>query len=255
MCITLQPAKLNNTKILALRIAQDRYFLAYSNKVKNLSGKPNAMILPIPGKTKPEWFYNTAGYSSFLTEIVKATTVQYRSMSLGRVSKGVSFEQFECGMYNVGLAVGFDGADAFINSLPKDKQPEVPQELRDFFKAKYAKDWSFAVCVFDSDKTTDAQPIAFEFEPAEFEAWPKEALFFPTMDSHDGKAPTADPVDTDHVFLFEDKNSTHDKITLQARVPDFLQNRRWQQKTSTGMKPNGDTYIPSVRYGELQRKF
>lgn len=69
MCITINHAHLSKTKILSLPLENGNHFIAYSNKVKNESGKPNAMILPIPGKTSPELFHNTESYKDFMDEI------------------------------------------------------------------------------------------------------------------------------------------------------------------------------------------
>jgi hypothetical protein len=52
MCITINKASLSKTNILSIPVENNRHFLAYINSVKNLSGKPNSMILHIPGKIK-----------------------------------------------------------------------------------------------------------------------------------------------------------------------------------------------------------
>ena len=43
MCITVNKANLAKTKIMSLPLESGNHFIAYSNKVKNLSGKPNAI--------------------------------------------------------------------------------------------------------------------------------------------------------------------------------------------------------------------
>ena len=246
MCITLKPARLNNTKILSIKLPNGNHFIGYSNKVQNLSGKPNAMVLPIPGTAKPEFFYDTTKYKNFLNEIANATKPRSRGLMKGVSSKSLSYDKFEVGMYTVGLSDSFDGA-AFINSLPEEKRPEFSEEMGEFFRVKY-KGWSFAVCVFDTTKTIDAQPIAFEYKPFD------DVLYFPTMDSHDGHAPKPERVDTDHVFLFEDTINGLNKLTLKG-APDFLQGRAYHQLTSEGYAFNGDTFIYNTNLPELVRNF
>jgi hypothetical protein len=249
MCITVNHAALSKTKILSLPIPNGNHFIAYSNSVKNLSGKPNAMILAIPGKTKSSWFHNTEKYKDFLTEIAEKATIEHwiGSKSRGLKSKGVtlSFEQFELGMYTIGLADSFDGAEDFINSLPDNKKPEVGEELKNFFKTEYAG-WSFAVCCFDSTKAIDAQPIAFEYTP-----FNKDFLYFPSLDAHDGEAPDlTKSVRTDHTIIFEhtgyrnvEQTYYMESIKLDAPVPEFLQERKYRLAHMNGLAKNGDTFI------------
>ena len=246
MCITINKAELSGTKIMSLPLESGRHFIAYSNRVLNRSGKPNAMILPIPGTTKPEWFHNTEQYSKFLVEITKKAHMKewVPSRSLGRVAKGMkSFEQFDLGMYTIGLASSFEGVEEFISSLSEEKRPVVSDELRGFFREHNAG-WSFAVCCFSSDKTIDAQPIAFEYEP-----FNPDLLYFPTLDGHDGGAPRlADAVMMDHTLIYE-HTGVFDRKLYQMEyielkdVPDFLNKRRYRLHEMQGNYPNGDRYI------------
>lgn len=257
MCITVNHAALSKTKILSLPISNGNHFIAYSNSVKNLSGKPNAMILAIPGKTQPSWFHNTEKYKDFLTEITEKATIDHwtGSRSRGLKSKGVtlSFEQFELGMYTIGLADSFEGAEEFINSLSAEKKLEVGDELKKFFKTEYAG-WSFAVCCFDSTKAIDAQPIAFEYTP-----FHKDFLYFPSLDAHDGGAPDlAKNVRTDHTIIFEhtgkmNENQTYymESVKLDAPVPEFLQGRKYRLAHMDGYAKNGDTFIKISEMNDL----
>lgn len=246
MCITVNKADLSATKILSLPLENGRHFIAYSNRVLNRSGKPNAMILPIPGTTKPEWFHNTAKYNDFLNDITKKADWEswMPQFKLSRSAKGfLGFEQFNLGMYTIGLASSFEGAEEFIASLPEEKRPEVSEGLRSFFR-EHNKGWSFAVCCFSSDQTIDAQPIAFEYTP-----FNPDLLYFPTLDAHNGKAPNLKKmVEADHTFIYEHTGKfdralyTMDHVELD-HVPDFLNKRRYRLKDRNGSVPNGDTYI------------
>lgn len=247
MCITVNHADLSKTKILSLPLENGNHFIAYSNKVKNLSGKPNAMILPIPGETKPEWFHNTESYKGFLDEITKKCDYEQDYLGIrfrGLNSKG--FECFELGQYTIGLAKNFQGVREFLNQLSEDKQPEISEELKKFFEEKYAG-WSFAVCVFDSDKTIDAQPIAFEYKP-----FSSKNIYFPTVDGHNGGAPNLDEmVHVDHTFIYEhtgemlEGSDKYEKksVKLDAAVPEFLKERKYRALFVRGKQTNGDTFI------------
>lgn len=258
MCITVNHASLSKTKILSLPIENGNHFIAYSNSVKNLSGKPNAMILPIPGETNPSLFHNTEGYKNFLVEITKKCRLEedymgIRSRGLSK-SKSLSFDQFELGQYVIALSKDFNGIREFLAQLPEEKRPVVSEELQNFFQEKYAG-WSFAICTFDSDKTINAQPIAFEYKPFNY-----NFLYFPTMDGHDGGAPDVDAiVNTDHTFIFEHTGEmTGDYaqkfVTLDAQVPAFAQNRKYRAIHSQDRVKNGDVFINLENLSQLNFK-
>lgn len=256
MCITINHASLAKTKILSLPLKNGNHFISYSNVVRNRSGKPNAMILAIPGKTQPSWFHNTEKYKNFMNEIIEKATIDNW---MGILSKGVrsrgmtlSFESFELGMYTIGLADSFDGAEEFINSLSQEKKPEIGEELKTFFRNEY-KGWSFAVCCFDSNKTIDSQPIAFEYTP-----FHPDFLYFPSLDAHDGKAPRLNfNVDVDHTIIFEHTGEMRedyilDTIKLDADVPSFLQDRKYRFVNMNGSAKNGDTFIKISEMSQLE---
>lgn len=253
MCCTTDQAELNGTKILSLPLSNGNHFIAYANSVRNSSGKPNAMILAIPGKAKPEWFHDTTKYNTFLDDIIhKASLSEW--LGLGWRTRGAkllseplgdslkSFDKFDLGIYTVGLAGSFDGIADFLASLPDEKRPEIGKELQDFFKGHYP-DWSFAVCCFDSKDAMDSQPIAFEYAPMD-----PNLLYFPTMDAHDGGAPKLnEDVYTDHTFIFEhtgpmDRKYVMDSIELKG-VPGFLDKRKYRIASMHGFEPNGDTVV------------
>lgn len=233
MCITSAKAKLTGTQILSLSIGDKRHFIAYANKAENTSEKPNSMILPIPGKLKAEWFHNTEKYSKFLDRIVSATTPQNRGATLSK-SLG-DFKTFSLGMYKIGIAENYHGINAFINTLPKNERPTISKSLKDFFIEQYAN-WSFVVCIFPQNKTMDAQPIAFEYEP-----FTPGLVYFPTMDAHDGRAPKREDVWVDHVFIYENPKSDH--VISLTDTPDFLKDRKYCSYAQKGKFINGDTYL------------
>jgi len=256
MCITVNHAALSKTKILSLPLENGNHFIAYSNSVKNTSGKPNAMILPVPGETTHEMFHNTENYKDFLDEIIKKAALNkwegWKSRGFkSKVILSADFENFQLGMYNIGLTKDFNDVQTFIQSQPEEKRPEVSESLQNFFKEKYAG-WSFVVCLFDNNKTIDAQPIAFEYKPF----GGNRLIYFPTMDAHDGQAPeVGGMVDVDHTFIYEHTGPMTRKyymesVKLDAAVPDFIQNRKFRFVDVHDCLPNFDTYIDTQKLAE-----
>lgn len=248
MCITSAEAHLSKTRILSLPIEEGRHFIAYSNMVTNLSGKPNSMILPIPGKLKKEWFHNTEKYNTFMNDIVEYLTPKTRGTKGLKLSADASFDSFKLGMYYVGIAETFDGIQAFIETLKPEEHPALTESLSTFFR-EYYKNWGFVVCVFDAAKRMEAQPIAFEYEPFDY-----SVVFFPTMDAHNGLAPEKGEVDVDHVFIYEDLS--RGQVYSPKNTPKFLQNRQYKYLKAHQRMQNGDTYFNAKKLSrEFSRNF
>ncbi len=253
MCITVNTAALSKTKILSLPLENGNHFIAYSNSVKNESGKPNAMILPIPGETTQSLFHNTENYKNFLDDIIeKAEWDEWCGMrSRGFLSKGLSVERFKLGIYDIVLTKNFDDVKKAIAEFPEEKRPEISEELQSFFQEKYAG-WSFAVCFFDTNETSSSQPIAFEYKPFGGGRF----IYFPTMDAHDGKAPkVGGMVPVDHTFIYEHTGPMTRKyylehIELGENVPEFLQKRKYRYVEMKGHELNNDTYIDTKALAE-----
>lgn len=218
-----------------------RHLLSYSNKVKNLSGKPNSMILPVPGELNQDWFSVTTEYNKFLEEIEKqAYTEQYRSRGLK--SKSMSrLEEFEVGFYKVITTNDIDALKEKLSSLNEAQRPEISDELLDFFKSNY-RGWNFVVCIFAENNEMESQPIMFEYKPFHYD-W----VYFPMMDSHTGGAPNLNeevPVDhtliIEHVGLKEERTS---KVKFSQDVPETLKRRKFVSTKWKGRMKNGDMYI------------
>lgn len=249
MCISLDRAELTQTRIMTIVLSNGRHFTAYSNRAVNLSGKPNAMVLPIPGKTSPGMFHDTTSYSDFLKEAANRSDLHHytgmRSKSLSRsLGSTLSFDDFRVGAYRVGLSESIEGAQAFLNSLPESERPSISPELLSFFGERYPG-WSFAVCVFPSGFSAETQPIAYEYEPLD-----RDRVFFPTMDSHDGGAPDLDEeVMMDHTFVYEHLGIMPEDMFQKSLVlttpntPEFLKERRYRNIVRRGKESNGDCTI------------
>ena len=245
MCISAKPAHFSKTKILTMPVGE-RHFTAYQNEVENVSNEPNAMILPIPGLTKQEYFVDTSGYNKFMTEIVEQDAPRSRGMSLGMKSKG--FEKFTLGMYTIGLCSSLTGITQFLMSEPLEKVPGLRKELIEFFVNHYAN-WSFAVCLFDKGAKMKSQPIAYFYEP-----FVKDLLFFPTMDSHDGYAPKNEQVDMDHSFILANNVERNKTDYFTQPVPEFLKNTGYEVINSDdynfGTGDNGDCYVFNGKFSK-----
>lgn len=236
MCISSRPAHFSETKILTLPLANGNHFTAYENKAKNISNGPNCMILPIPGRTRPEWFVDTSKYNKFLNELTQNTETEYLSRGARSKSLSRSFESFTLGQYQVGLCDSLKGVHDYLESLPAHQRPEILNELIGFFADNY-KGWSFAVCIFGQHATMDAQPIAYEYTPAE-----KEYLFYPTMDSHTGRAPQEGRVRRDHTFIYAKGKGLSDFFTQD--VPEFIKEHEYYHlDNDNSMGLNGDEFM------------
>ncbi len=246
MCIVSAEAKLTKTKILSMALDNGRHLLSYANEAKNLSGKTNSMILPIPGKVDKKWFYDTTEYKDFLGDIHKQADVELNMyLSAGSKSRGISFDEFEVGFYKV---VTTNDVDTLVEILGV-YGPEISSELMEFFKTQY-KGWSFVCCIFDGDKKMDAQPIMFEYEPFEY-----NYVYFPMMDSHTGGAPSLNSnVQVDHTLITEYPGVSENmigKVKFSQEVPEILKRRKFVSTKWKQEMINGDMYID---IGELNSK-
>ena len=253
MCIVSAEAKLSKTKILSMPLDNGRHLLSYTNKVKNLSGKVNSMILPVPGKVSREWFHETTGYNNFLGDIEKQAYVEeFRSRGLKSkgISRSLSFDEFKVGFYNVVTTNSIDALKEHLSERVAEAQrPDISDELLDFFKEHY-DGWSFVVCIFAGNKEMDAQPIMFEYEPVEF-----DILYFPMMDSHTGGAPNLkEHVSVDHTLIVDFPGLSEErvkKVEFSQDVPEVLKRRKFVSTKWKKSMINGDMYID---LGELNSK-
>lgn len=241
MCITSAKAKLSKTRIMSMALDNGRHLMSYSNKVKNESGKTNSMILAIPGKLKKEWFMDTTDYNKFLENIEDQANLSYDDShgisSRGFSMKSKSFDRFNLGMYDVLISEDVREIVERLGALG----PEIDGELINFFETHY-KGWSFVLCVFSGDEEMDSQPITFEYEPFHYN-W----LYFPTMDSHSGGAPSfIHPINMDHTLIYEYPglvDRVTNNVNFTQEVPEVLKRRNYVSTKWDNSLPNGDMYI------------
>lgn len=241
MCLTSGPAKLSTTKILSGKIDDAYHLLAYSNTVENISGKPNSMILAIPGKVTEEDFYDTTAYAKFLEVIEESQRARYESKSLSRSFDTLSMDDevvnFQVGMYNVFVSDSASNIGKAISTLPSEKRPEINPEILSFLENHY-KGWSFVIACFDGDKKMEAQPIMLKFKPID-----SNILYFPGMDAHDGGAPNLDEkVWVDHFLMtMGEKGSDVDFGNLS--IPEIFAGKKFFGMSYSGKHQNGDWYV------------
>jgi hypothetical protein len=255
MCITSHKAELKSTKIISFRKEDGNVYLAYSNTVRNLSDKRNVMLLPIPGEVRGEWFYDTTNYSNYLNEISRQTTVSeayaYGVHSRGSQvkSKSLSMSRVDVGQYEILFSKDFDELHRELTQAGV----EVSAELIEFFVEHYPG-FTLVACLFDSNKTIDAQPIALEYKPIS-----NDILFFPTMDSHDGSIPriSDERVALDHHIISELEYGDPEKglVSFTQEVPEFLKDVRYGTYKLRFFDSNGDIYVRGKYQPTLNRSF
>lgn len=247
MCIVSAEAKLSSTRILSMPVGKGRHVLAYSNKAKNMSGKTNAMILPVPGKLKQKWFKDTTKYNKFLEDIERDAYINmYRSKGIKergmKKSASRGFEQFSVGMYDVMITDDIDNIYGVeYDALKPEKRPEISEELLNFFRTQYAG-WSFVICMFDGAKEMESQPVMFEYKPFDY-----NTIYFPTMDCHTGGAPDlkAD-VKMDHTLMFDYpglEGKWVPKVKFKQEIPEKLKRRSFISTKWKNKMKNGDMYM------------
>ncbi len=250
MCVTLAPAKLSKTIIYAgeghhpdrrdIHSLTYMHVLGYQNNAENKSGKPNAMILPIPSKGElgPENIIDTTSHPGVLSDMASAIEGMNRDQMLGISSKGFpSIKVFSAGSYTVALAPNASQLIHAIAALPEALRPIINREIVQAYSEWYA-DWPIAVCAWDG--RIEAEPLLWWYEPIE----PK-VLFLPALDSHNGKVPNLKrDVQRDHTLLIGSNISpfglaSHLDLDNDDPLRGFLPPQVWGQVVK-GSDFNGD---------------
>jgi hypothetical protein len=254
MCITVASAKLSRTRILGLKLANGKHLLAYSNLVRNLAGRPNAMILPVPGELTQEDFFDTTPYANFLEKLEDGWT-QAKFLSSDTTNGGTPrsiVQNFQVGAYNVFISKSALALADALTKIPADKRPKIAGDLLAFYARAYLS-WNLVICCFDADHMVDAQPIMFSYEPLKsYEKW----IFFPAVDAHDGLAPRFGytQIVVDHFLCASDSGG----IRMGARrfpkgTPDFICDTRVEGAKMAGSRVNGDWWYPTVTNPDVAR--
>jgi hypothetical protein len=242
MCITLGPARLTQTRLIAfVNEKKGTHVLGYQNTVENLSDQGNGMLFAVPGEMKEEYFYDTTEYSKFMEEIVEQTKPRSRGFSYGSAigsAKG-SVTQFELGAYTVLFSHSMESLMERVSLLPEEKRPSFNPSLVNFFESHY-HGWGFVICCFSGRNALNAQPILFEYIPD----YP-EHLYLPGMDAHNGKAPDLKAyVHTDHELIIGYMQEGESNIHFSKAVPEILRGRNYKTFSRDGNELNGDWFVP-----------
>lgn len=251
MCCTLGPARLSNTVIYsghAVRNGLSVTTLAYQNRAT--SRGPNAMILPIPTDTPmgPENIVDTREGRWFLSDLDTSTRQRQRSTlkSAPLLGSARSAQVFDSGSYTVVLATDAASISEALDRVPENKRPRVAPS----FFVEYGRlypGWPIAVCCWSGE--IEAEPLLWWYAP-KFPDW----LFFPTVDAHDGTAPAAGDVKTDHVIIWDDPSGPFTPW-YRAELPSSISQLiapKLDASRPNGMLPNGDFWLHGSR---LQRMF
>jgi hypothetical protein len=216
MCVTLGPAQLSKTILYAGEArhpGSGKYIhtLAYQNRAENKEGRPNAMAIPLPSKSlmSSANVVDLAEYKTLLQDLAKPIREMNLAASAG--NRGLSAEVFDVGSYTVVLAKRPEDAVVAIGQLPPDKQPKLNREIFNAY-AQWYPGWHIALCCWDGK--IEPEPLLWWYEPLD----PK-TLFYPTLDAHNGRAPSLGrDVKRDHTLLV---GSTIHPIGTDSRVKDL----------------------------------
>lgn len=253
MCCTFEKSEMSNTRIYvgeAQRQGKLVHVLAYQNTA--ISKGPNAMVLPFPTEVKmgQENVIDTTKFKNFLEDIGEASraimkSAGSRGMTLGAASfdaDGLRAEVFDSGSYTVVLATNVWQIPEALSRVPAERRPSVSSDFLIGYNELYDGQ-PIAVCCWDG--SIEAEPMLWWYEPSN-----SNALFIPTMDAHDGKAPKLGvKVDTDHLISvgstngnIGDKVRYRDASKIPAEVKELLPLLVHGKKVYD-RQPNGDSFV------------
>ncbi len=222
MCITIGPARLEKTILLANSVELDGRtinVIGYQNVATNQDHGPNAMVLPFPAATPMTQAncIDVSGHPDLLKRYAALVPrEQTRSMSRGlTLSAKSAAEVFDSGSYTVVLASDATAIPEAIDRVPAHRRPRLHPELFDAYGLWYPG-WSVALCCWDG--TIEAEPLLWWYEPLpEF----VHRHFLPGLDGHDGRVP--DPsggADVDHVIVVGSHERDH--LPLAREILDSV---------------------------------
>lgn len=254
MCVTALNAELSVTTICGNVLENGNHALSYQFDVENTSGRPNGLILPIPGDVVK--LHDTSSYPDYLLKIWDE--VQEKDTSPKR-SHGKSLTTIveRVGQYLVLYGKDIEDIKTTILQQPSEYQAEIGEELSDFYKEHYAGE-NIVVCLFESTAEMSTQPFLVEYAP-----YNPEYFRFPMMDAHDGNAPQRGFVGRDHTILFgiendNDLDGNEAKVSIR-HAPSFINNSTYIGAGFKKNTQNGDLFVrvaknhkPDKVFNEIQ---
>lgn len=260
MCITLEPARLSSTILLAHEVEHEGRkvnVVGYQNNAESNGSGPNAMVLPIPSNvpmTQANCIDMTGAgkvfrdYEAFLRPRSRGFS---KSLGIGPAAAD-GIRVFDSGSYTVLLTKQFDleRLRDVLADLPPDKRIDLDLPKAKIFSAfrKFYPGWHLAICIWNG--SVDAEPILWWYEPMPPYV---NNHFLPGLDAHDGNPP--DPglksVPIDHAIVVGGGRYTGGGPNVDAIVheaPEHL--RKWLPDNVGGrlmhdqQAANGDWVVP-----------
>ena len=234
MCITLEPATLASTILVAHQVEHDGKtvnVVGYQNHATSVGTGPNAMILPIPSAVDmtPANCIDMTGAEALFRRYENLVRPVARNASRSPAPAAIAGPQvFDSGSYTVVLTKRFDleRLREVLAGLPADKRLDLrPSQMSifDSFRSLYPR-WHLAICIWNG--TIEAEPILWWYEPMRAYV---DKHFLPGLDAHDGNPP--DPslksVAIDHTLVagIEPKGGHENAGRLVDQMPEHL--RKW----------------------------
>jgi len=256
MCVTLAPARLSHTTVLATTAMHERtwqHVMGYQNHPQSKAG-PNAMLLPIPAQRNsmtPDNLILTEEFPYILTDLAKSVRPVSRA-KLPADAITLSATQaivFDHGLYTIVLAQNAAAIPPALKQVPDKKRPPLNTAIFDLY-ARWYPDWAIALCCFNNADIREGQPILLTYEPL----FP-DKLFCPGLDSHSGDIPdlSAD-VSIDHTLVV----STPDlqdgfPVNYRDDIPESLDGvlpNMVLGKELRGLQPNGDWWFEVIEISQ-----
>jgi len=260
MCITLEPATLASTILLAHQVEHEGKrvnVVGYQNSATSHGDGPNAMILPIPSAAlmTPANCIDMTGAEKLFRDyedIVRPRTRGGMSKGFAVASAGMDdLQVFDSGSYTVLLTkqVNLTGLREAMESLPADKRIDLDLAKAKVFSAfrKLYPDWHLAICIWNGK--VEAEPILWWYEPMPEYV---DNHFLPGLDAHDGNPPDPSlksvPIDHTLITSIKPTREWENAVSTVEGAPEHL--RKWLPRHVDGVllhgqqARNGDWVFP-----------
>ncbi|NVB39342.1 hypothetical protein G6O69_15980 [Pseudenhygromyxa sp. WMMC2535] len=250
MSVSLTPAHFSSTVLYGRSVVikgRCEHVLGYQNLAENLSGGPNAMILPLPAAA-PMGPDNLLDVSS-----CRGLLERYRDALSSPTPRGFSgkTQVFESGNYSVVLAQSASLGDIedALEGVPESRRPKVDPLLLSYYMSWYPG-WHIALCCFDT-AVRKYEPLVWRYEPMD-----PELVFLPGLEASNGKTPRIGvPVTIDHTLALGIDNEVDDeRPRVRALLPAGMAEHLLPyfpevvcgRAKMGGRLVNGDWYLPAA---------
>lgn len=211
----------------------------YQNTVVNKHKRPNAMFIHVP--TYMEFgAKNIIDTSQCKTVLKDMTNAVYRSMVSQVRSGGArsSTAVLTFDVYHVVICndtADYDGIRKALNSVPKEKRPNVTKEFIYFYHRFFPK-WPLLIFCFNNKDKKEAAPVMYWYKPLPSHLISQDELYGPGVDAHNGKPPLlSEKVERKHWIIVGDDDwgvVPHWTSSISSEVKHFLPNRVWGTRVS-----------------------